>query len=51
MSELKNGANQSSEFKEAVCIDGGRVYDSCCEQHQTIYISSLILNLFYYKSF
>ncbi len=32
MSELKNGANQSSEFKEAVCIDGGRVYDSCCDK-------------------
>lgn len=25
-------------FKEAVCIDAGRVYDSCCEHHITIYI-------------
>ncbi len=24
-------------FREAVCIDAGRVYDSCCEQHHTIY--------------
>jgi hypothetical protein len=21
--------------KEAVCVDAGRVYDSCCEQHPT----------------
>lgn len=21
-----------TNFKEAVCIDAGRVYDSCCEQ-------------------
>ena len=25
-------------FKEAVCIDAGRVYDSCCEEHRTICI-------------
>jgi len=25
-------------FKEAVCIDAGRVYDSCCEQHKTLCI-------------
>ncbi len=32
-------------FKEAVCIDAGRVYDSCCEHHITIYIQHNILIL------
>lgn len=24
-------------FKEAVCIDAGRIYDSCCEEHTAPY--------------
>ncbi len=28
-----NSSTTPSTFKEAVCIDAGRVYDSCCEQH------------------
>lgn len=31
MSDIKNGCPTSEDFKEAVCIDAGRVYDSCCE--------------------
>lgn len=33
MAELKNGCPpESAAFKEAVCIDAGRVYDSCCDR-------------------
>ena len=33
MAELKNGCPpESATFKEAVCIDAGRVYDSCCDR-------------------
>ena len=31
MAELNSGFKAPGGFKEAVCIDGGRVYDSCCE--------------------
>ncbi len=40
MSDLKNGSSTACDFKEAVCIDAGRVFDSCCQQHITIYIQS-----------
>ena len=41
MADLKNGCPpEHSDFKEAVCIDAGRVYDSCCEHHLTICILS-----------
>ena len=44
MAELKNGCPpENAEFKEAVCVDAGRVYDSCCEQNTTIYIFLKIL--------
>ena len=33
MAELKNGCPpENAEFKEAVCVDAGRVYDSCCDR-------------------
>ena len=33
MAEPKNGCpTNSTAFKEAVCIDAGRVYDSCCDR-------------------
>lgn len=33
MSEIKsNCPAPSGSFKEAVCIDAGRVYDSCCDR-------------------
>lgn len=33
MADIINGCpTDSVNFKEAVCIDAGRVYDSCCEQ-------------------
>ena len=39
MAEIKNNCpTDDGSFKEAVCIDAGRVYDSCCEEHRTIYI-------------
>ena len=28
-----NAAATHGNFKEAVCIDAGRIYDSCSEQH------------------
>ncbi len=32
MTDLKNGCPpENAAFKEAVCVDAGRVYDSCCE--------------------
>lgn len=31
MAEVRKNC-PSGGFKEAVCIDAGRVYDSCCEQ-------------------
>lgn len=38
MADLKNGCPpENGAFKEAVCVDAGRVYDSCCEQHRTLY--------------
>lgn len=37
MADLKNGCPpENGTFKEAVCVDAGRVYDSCCEQYKTI---------------
>jgi hypothetical protein len=33
MAEIReNCPTSSSSFKEAVCIDAGRVYDSCCDR-------------------
>lgn len=32
MAQTINGNHGSDEFKEAVCIDAGRVYDSCCDR-------------------
>ena len=32
MADLRNGCAPSGDFKEAVCIDAGRVYDSCCDR-------------------
>ncbi len=39
MADLKNGCPpENGGFKEAVCVDAGRVYDSCCEQNITLCI-------------
>lgn len=33
MADIKNGCPaNSADFKEAVCVDAGRVYDSCCDR-------------------
>ena len=32
MTDKNCGVNESGSFKEAVCIDAGRVYDSCCDR-------------------
>lgn len=33
MSEVRNGCYpENADFKEAVCVDVGRVYDSCCDR-------------------
>ena len=33
MADIKqNCPTDSSQFKEAVCVDAGRVYDSCCDR-------------------
>ena len=32
MADLRNGYPTDADFKEAVCIDAGRVYDSCCDR-------------------
>lgn len=32
MAEVKNNGPAPGPFKEAVCIDAGRVYDSCCDR-------------------
>lgn len=32
MQEQKSNSPATSAFKEAVCIDAGRVYDSCCDR-------------------
>ncbi len=33
MADIKNGCpTDSVNFKEAVCVDAGRVYDSCCDR-------------------
>ena len=32
MADLRNGCPTDGSFKEAVCIDAGRVYDSCCDR-------------------
>lgn len=32
MAEKQNGCYTDGNFKEAVCIDAGRVYDSCCDR-------------------
>ena len=33
MADLKNGCPpENGTFKEAVCVDVGRVYDSCCDR-------------------
>lgn len=34
MADFSNHEN----CNDAVCIDAGRVYDSCCEQHHSICI-------------
>ncbi len=31
MADIKSNCPAPNTFKEAVCIDAGRVYDSCCE--------------------
>lgn len=37
MADLRNGYSPDCDADNAVCIDVGRVYDSCCEQQLTIY--------------
>ena len=32
MAVQRGSAVASGDFREAVCIDGGRVYDSCCDR-------------------
>ena len=32
MADAINGCPTNADFKEAVCIDAGRVYDSCCDR-------------------
>lgn len=32
MADLRNGFPTDADFKEAVCVDAGRVYDSCCDR-------------------
>ena len=32
MSDEHSAVNENGTFKEAVCIDAGRVYDSCCDR-------------------
>ena len=32
MADLRNGCPTDAGFKEAVCVDAGRVYDSCCDR-------------------
>lgn len=32
MADLRNGCPTDANIKEAVCIDAGRVYDSCCDR-------------------
>lgn len=32
MADLRNGCPPDTNIKEAVCIDAGRVYDSCCDR-------------------
>ena len=32
MADLRNGCTPCGDIKEAVCIDAGRVYDSCCDR-------------------
>lgn len=32
MAEERNFQRATGDFREAVCIDGGRVYDSCCDR-------------------
>lgn len=32
MADLRNGYQTDGNIKEAVCIDAGRVYDSCCDR-------------------
>ncbi len=32
MADLRNGCPTDVDFKEAVCVDVGRVYDSCCDR-------------------
>ena len=32
MADNRNGCAAPNSFSEAVCIDAGRIYDSCCEQ-------------------
>ncbi len=34
MADNKTTTNEVGSFKEAVCVDVGRVYDSCCEQYR-----------------
>lgn len=32
MADANNGCEANTDFKEAVCIDAGRVFDSCCDR-------------------
>lgn len=32
MADLRNGCPTDADIKEAVCIDAGRIYDSCCDR-------------------
>lgn len=32
MADATNGCPTNSDFKEAVCIDAGRIFDSCCDR-------------------
>lgn len=32
MADANNGCTANTDFKEAVCIDAGRVFDSCCDR-------------------
>ncbi len=32
MADAQNGGFNNTDFKEAVCIDAGRIFDSCCDR-------------------
>lgn len=43
MAEQNINANAAG-FKEAVCIDAGRVYDSCSEIHRSLFTRCVFLS-------